>query len=105
MSNGSMVHVTREVKLMYDGDLIAFEIIHIKEARENLRKHNIKERLDILLPKFGFKRVSLAQAEFLAIEKALSIATVKHKLWFTINSSGKPVSLTFVEKMFYIKNN
>lgn len=96
MSNGSIVSVTREVEVIHDGDLIAFEIIHIQEVMENLRKYNIKEWVDIFLPKFGFKRVFFAQAEFLAIEKAFSIATVKHKLWFTINNNGKPVSLIFV---------
>lgn len=59
-----MVLVTREVELMYDGDLIVFEVIHIKEAKENLRKHNIKDQLNIFLPKFGFKRVFSAEAEF-----------------------------------------
>lgn len=71
--NGSIVHVTREVELMYDGDLIAFEIIHIKEAKEKLRKHNIKEQLYIFLSKFGLKRVSFAQAEFCSHRKSTLI--------------------------------
>lgn len=73
LPNGSMVLVTRKVELMYDGDLIAFEVIHIKEARENLGKHNIKGQLDILLHKFGLKSVSFAQAEYCSHRKSTPV--------------------------------
>lgn len=88
LPNGSMVLVTGKVELMYDDDLIAFEIIHIKEARENLIKHNIKGQLDIFLPKFGFKKGFLCTSWILQPQKKhSSIATQTqtlgcHKEWW-----------------------